>query len=56
MLLGSNEDPYEQLFIRYGLGINSFFSLIRRLVNVSYSLVIIALIQMMVLYAYNYSN
>ena len=54
--MGSNEDPYEQLFIRYGLGINSFFSMIRRLLNLFYFLSVVAIIQMVIMYNYNKDN
>lgn len=54
--LVSRRDAFKLLFVRYGLGINSFFTLIRYLMNSYIVLAIIAIIQMGILYAYNNDN
>ena len=56
VVLGKEEDPYNQLFIRYGLGINSFFQMISKLLNIYMKISIIAITQMTIMYKNNSEN
>lgn len=52
----SKNNPFTNLFIKFGTGISSFFGLIRRLMIVYYFLACLACLQMMILFYYNYNN
>jgi len=54
--LVSRKDAFKLLFIKYGMGINSFFNLIRFLMRSYIVLALIAIIQMCILYAVNNGN